>query len=39
MLQEKKMYIKEEQFVNRFPLKVLQVFFYSTAYEKEFYDT
>lgn len=39
MLQEKKMYIKEEQFVNRFPQKVLQGYFYSTAAEKEFYDT
>ena len=34
-----KMYIKEEQFVNRFLQKVLQGFFYSTAAEKEFYDT
>ena len=34
-----KMYIKEEQFVNRLPQKVLQGFFYSTAAEKEFYDT
>ena len=39
MLQEKEMYIKEEQFVNRFPQKVLQGFLYSTAAEKESYDT
>lgn len=38
MLQGKKLYIKDEEIVNRFPRKVLG-FFYITAAEKEFYDT
>lgn len=38
MQQEKRMYIKDEKIVNRFPQKV-RGFFYITAAEKEFYDT